>query len=169
MPEIEELVPIVEQFIPVTLANLQREYPNGLLHQLKSDADVQPPHVLHPIFYGCYDWHSAVHSYWQVARALRLFPDAAFAPAATELFNHAFTTENVAGEMAYLQERPGFELPYGMAWLLQLLAELHEMNTPLSKPCSNRLNSTRLLGFWLISNDCFIQSAPVYITKRHLP
>ncbi|MFN8492745.1 MAG: DUF2891 domain-containing protein [Caldilineaceae bacterium] len=132
MSELAQLASVVEQFIPITLANLQREYPNGLLHQLKSDADVQPPRVLHPIFYSCYDWHSAVHSYWQVVRALRLFPDGAFAPAAVTALDQAFAPENVAGEMAYLQDRPGFELPYGMAWLLQLTAELREMATPLS-------------------------------------
>src|SRR5262245_40365900 len=123
---------IVEQFIPVTLANLHREYPNGLLHQLKTDADVQSPHSLHPLFYGCYDWHSSVHGHWQVVRALRLFPNALFVPAAAAALDRSFTPENVAGEMAYLQGRPGFELPYGMAWLLQLMAELREMATQQS-------------------------------------
>ena len=132
MSEIDQLASTVEQFIPVTLANLQREYPNGLLLQLKSAADIQPPHVLHPIFYGCYDWHSAVHSYWQVVRALRFFPNATFASAAQAVLARAFTPEKVSGEMAYLQERPGFELPYGMAWLLQVTTELREMATPLS-------------------------------------
>ena len=29
---------------------------------------------LHPIFYGCFDWHSSVHGHWLLARALQLFP-----------------------------------------------------------------------------------------------
>lgn len=124
---------IVEQFIPTTLVNLQREYPNGLLHSLQSDADVQPPRLLHPAFFGCYDWHSAVHCHWQIVRALRLFPAASFVPAAIQALDRSFTPENIAGELAYLQARPGFELPYGIAWLLQLMAELREMATPLSE------------------------------------
>ena len=27
----------------------------------------------HPIFYGCYDWHSAVHSHWLLAKVRRIF------------------------------------------------------------------------------------------------
>src|SRR4051794_2302937 len=115
---------LVEQCIPVTLANLHREYPNGLLHHLKSAADIQGPRALHPVFFGCYDWHSAVHCHWQVVRAVRLFPAASFVPTAVAALEQSFTPENIAGELAYLQGRPGFELPYGMAWLLQLLAEL---------------------------------------------
>ena len=29
---------------------------------------------LHPIFYGCFDWHSSVHGHWLLARALAMFP-----------------------------------------------------------------------------------------------
>lgn len=120
---------LFEPAISSTLTNLHREYPNGLLHQLYADADVQAPRVLHPVFFGCYDWHSAVHCHWQLLRAVYCFPDAAFVPAINAALARSFTAENIAGELTYLQTRPGFELPYGMAWLLQLMAELHEMST----------------------------------------
>ena len=32
------------------------------------------PSELHPIFYGCYDWHSSVHGHWLLAQALAMFP-----------------------------------------------------------------------------------------------
>ncbi|CAN5713047.1 DUF2891 domain-containing protein [soil metagenome] len=124
--------PLFEQTIPITLTNLHREYPNGLLHQLTSDADVQAPRVLHPVFFGCYDWHSAVHCHWQVVRALHCFPNAAFVPAANAALARSFTAEHIAGELTYLRTRSGFEIPYGMAWLLQLMVELREMATPQS-------------------------------------
>jgi hypothetical protein len=31
-------------------------------------------------FYGCFDWHSAVHGHWLLARLARTFPEAPFAP-----------------------------------------------------------------------------------------
>ena len=119
---------LVEQFIPVTLANLRRQYPNGILHRMDADGDVANPRQMHPIFYGCYDWHSAVHSYWQVVRALRLFGHGAFADAAWALLDESFTEPNVANELDYLQRRLSFELPYGMAWLLQLMTELRHFD-----------------------------------------
>jgi hypothetical protein len=38
----------------------------------------------------------------------------------------SFTAHGAAGELAYLAEREAFEMPYGIAWLLQLDAELGE-------------------------------------------
>ncbi|RIK34232.1 MAG: DUF2891 domain-containing protein [Chloroflexi bacterium] len=120
----------LNQLIPTTITHLHREYPNGLLHQLQGETDVASPAQLHPAFYGCYDWHSAVHSHWQIVRALRLYPNAPFAEAAIVALNQSFTPENLAGELAYLRRHPNFEMPYGMAWVLQLLSELREQTTP---------------------------------------
>lgn len=121
---------LLEQVVPVTIGNLHRAYPNGILHQWLGEEAVASPQALYPVFFGCYDWHSAVHCHWQVVRALRLYPDAPFGAAAKAALDRSFTEANVAVEAAYVQQRPSFEMPYGMAWLLQLLAELREMATP---------------------------------------
>lgn len=123
-----DITAFVAQALPQTLANLLREYPNGIQHSFVAEGETLSctPASLHPAFYGCYDWHSAVHSCWQVVRAIRLLPDGSFVPQATALLNHLLTAENLAVEMAYIAPRPDYETPYGMAWLLQLLAELRE-------------------------------------------
>src|SRR5258708_3650134 len=64
------------RFATLALARAFREYPNKIAHVLSGEDDVRPPHVLTPAFYGCYDWHSAVHGHWLLARLLRTFPDA---------------------------------------------------------------------------------------------
>src|ERR1700684_4227291 len=53
----------------------------------------------------------------------------------------SFTSENIAGELGYLKHpgRASFERPYGLAWLLQLAAELREWNDPQAKQCSPAL------------------------------
>lgn len=117
---------IATRFTRIALSHVTREYPHKLDHVLAGDADALPPHVLHPIFYGSFDWHSCVHGYWTLARLLRRFPDRAECAEVRTLFRAAFTAENVAAECAYL-DRPGargFERPYGWAWLLMLAAEL---------------------------------------------
>jgi hypothetical protein len=50
------------------------EYPSKLGQVLESAAGLQPPSALHPVFHGCFDWHSAVHGHWLLARAAALFP-----------------------------------------------------------------------------------------------
>jgi hypothetical protein len=126
-PSAERLTPdLASKFAAIALGHVTREYPNKLDHVLDGPADLRGPRELHPIFFGSFDWHSCVHGYWLLASLLRREPGIAEAAAIRTLFDHAFTPEKVAGEVAYLA-RPsarGFERPYGWGWLLKLQAEL---------------------------------------------
>ena len=109
----------------IALGHVAKEYPHKLDHVLASDEDALPPRVLHPIFFGSFDWHSCVHGWWTLLTLARLFPHMVEAPAMRELADSSFTAEKIAAELAYL-DRPfsrGFERPYGWAWLLQLHLE----------------------------------------------
>ena len=123
------------RFAGLALACVHKKYPNKIAHALNSDADVKPPRALTPAFSGCYDWHSAVHGHWLLARLARLFPDAPFAAQARAALDQSLTPENVAAEVRYMQGegRATFERPYGLAWLLQLSAELHEWDDPQAR------------------------------------
>jgi hypothetical protein len=121
-----------ERFAHLALACVAKEYPNKISHVLNSDADVAPPRKLTPSFYGCYDWHSSVHGHWLLVRLVRTFPDAPFAKPARDALRNSLTAENLEQEAAYLNGggRASFERPYGLAWLLQLVAELREWDDP---------------------------------------
>ncbi len=117
-----------ERFGRLALDCVYREYPNKIAHVLSSDGDVLPPRELTPAFYGCYDWHSAVHGHWLLARLARSFPNSPVAGEARAALAANLTPEKIAGEVHYLEGegRVSFERPYGLAWLLQLAAELRE-------------------------------------------
>jgi hypothetical protein len=129
------------RFAALALACVQKEYPNKISHILNSPADVKAPHELTPAFYGCYDWHSSVHGHWMLARLVREFPDAPFAADAVAALEANLTPARIAGEVAYLNVpgRETFERPYGLAWLLQLAAELRDTGTPNAKKLSAAL------------------------------
>jgi Protein of unknown function (DUF2891) len=129
------------RFAALALKCLHQEYPNHLSHTLASDADARPPRELTPAFYGCYDWHSDVHAHWMLVRLARLFPSADFARAARAAVAQSLTADNIAGEVAYLrqEDRASFERPYGLAWLLQLCAELRAWDDPQAAQWSNIL------------------------------
>ena len=118
--------PIAETFAAIALGHVEREYPNKPGHVLDGPQDAGTPAGLHPVFYGSFDWHSCVHSYWLLARVLRRFPQATCAGAITALFDRQFVAEKVAGECQYFERASarGYERPYGWAWLLKLSAEL---------------------------------------------
>jgi hypothetical protein len=102
---------------------------------------LKAPHELTPAFYGCYDWHSSVHGHWLLARLVREFPKAPFAANAVAALKTNITPAKIAGEVAYLKGtgRESFERPYGLAWLLQLGAELGETQTPDAAALSSAL------------------------------
>src|SRR5213596_2811721 len=117
-----------ERFAKLALACVGKQYPNKISHVLNSDVDVAPPSKLTPAFYGCYDWHSSVHGHWLLVRLLRTFPNGSFAAAARDALRKSLTAENMKQEAAYIRRegRASFERPYGLAWVLQLCAELRE-------------------------------------------
>jgi hypothetical protein len=129
------------RFAGLALKCLHDEYPNHISLSMERDADARPPRELTPMFYGCYDWHSDVHGHWLLVRLLRLMPDAPFAAQARAELARSFTAENVRGELGYLRHsgRASFERPYGLAWLLQLSAELREWHDPQAGQWSGTL------------------------------
>lgn len=119
-----------DRFAALALDCVHREYPNKISHVLTSAADARTPRELTPAFYGCFDWHSSVHGHWLLVRTLNTSPGSALAEEIRAALATSFTAENLAGELAYYQgeDRASFERPYGIAWYLQLVAELHEAN-----------------------------------------
>ena len=113
-------------FAALAIANITQEFPNKLDHTMNSVADLQTPRMLHPVFYGSYDWHSAVHMHWLLARLLRLDRDLPEAPQIAAVFDRHFSGPNVKAEIDYLHQpsRESFERTYGWAWLLKLQTEL---------------------------------------------
>lgn len=120
------------RYAGMALAGIDREFP-GIIHHVMADAgDVARPAALTPVFYGCYDWHSAVHAHWLLVRLLRLHPNAAPAEQARTRLAASLTPDGLAAEAAYVAhpQRAAFERPYGLAWVLQLAAELDEAGEP---------------------------------------
>jgi hypothetical protein len=140
----------------LALAGVTREWPHAYQHVANDATDLRRPRELHPAFYGCYDWHSAVHGHWALARVRRLFPQGRCAGEIEAVLGAHLTSTAVAVELAYFQApgREAFERPYGWAWLLALAAELRRGRDRTSRrwaralhPLENRLAAQ--LAAWL--------------------
>ena len=118
-----------QAYARIALNCINKQYPNKISHVLNSAADVAEPAKLTPAFYGCFDWHSAVHGHWLLTRlwGQDLVPEMDEEIAAALTAN--FAGEKIAGELAYFRGdgRAAFERPYGIAWFLQLTTELREI------------------------------------------
>jgi len=140
-PPVDVDVAAATRFANLALDCVHKEYPNKIAHVLNGDQDVKPPRELTPAFYGCYDWHSSVHGHWLLVRLARTFPGPPFVPKARAAVAQSLTPEHIAGEVQYMNGpgRTTFERPYGLAWLLQLVAELREWNDPQARQWSETL------------------------------
>jgi hypothetical protein len=133
-------------FAAAALANVTREYPRHVSHLLKAPGETLDQRKLHPAFYGSYDWHSAVHMHWTLARVLRLYPQKKEIAA---LLDKHLTPQHLAVELRYFAGTRTFERPYGWAWLLELQAELLRLGNsrwsgavqPLASELAQRMGS----------------------------
>ena len=61
----------IDRFAQLALDCVCREFPNKPGTLLRGPEDLASPKVLTPVFYGCFDWHSAVHGHWLLAVTAR--------------------------------------------------------------------------------------------------
>lgn len=129
------------KLIELPLHCVGTEYPYKPGETLESKADLVEPASVHPIFYGCFDWHSAVHGYWSMVSLLKQFPDMDNADEVRNILKEKITSENVTTEVAYFNKpiNKSFERTYGWAWLLKLSEELHNWEDPMARELEGNL------------------------------
>lgn len=139
-------VPKLNLKVANTLAELplhcmNTEYPNKLSQTIGSDSDLQPPRTLHPAFYGCFDWHSAVHGHWSLVSLLKQFPNIDIAEEVKARLLKNISKENIETEVQYFygEQNKSYERTYGWAWLLKLAEELHTWDAPIARELETNL------------------------------
>jgi hypothetical protein len=123
----------VTAFARLALEGIQCEYPNKPADVVTGELDAaRSPREMHPVFYGCFDWHSSVHGHWMLVRLAKVYPQSSVVPKIRDLLDQQLTVEKIATEAAYFQlpYNHSFERMYGWAWALRLAAELHTWDDP---------------------------------------
>jgi hypothetical protein len=129
------------KLVELPLHCVETPYPYKTGAVLGSADDLKEPSVLHPVFYGCFDWHSAVHGYWSMVTLLQQYPDLEQADEVKAVLKRNLTAENVAREVDFFSKdiNDSFERTYGWAWLLKLSDELHSWKDPMAKELAANL------------------------------
>ncbi|MCB9224332.1 MAG: DUF2891 domain-containing protein [Crocinitomicaceae bacterium] len=131
------------EFAEVPLECIYKEYPNKLNQVLTDSTHLQSPKELHPIFYGCFDWHSSVHGHWLLAKLMNNNPGTELEKQVSKVFDFQFQVSKVQQELAYFQPslNKSFERTYGWAWILKLYAELYKSPLNSEHKWTNNLQS----------------------------
>jgi len=114
------------QLAQLPLDCINAEYPNKLGQTIGGDEDLKPPRDLHPAFYGCFDWHSAVHGHWSLVALLKQFPNLEQADSIKQKLLANISKEHIEKEVEYFggEYNKSYERTYGWGWLLKLAEEL---------------------------------------------
>ncbi|MGZ3659068.1 MAG: DUF2891 family protein, partial [Bdellovibrionota bacterium] len=84
----------------------------------------------HPAFYGCFDWHSAVHGHWAMLRAADEVDGLPEKGQIIAALSRHLTAKNLRGELASISKVESSETPYGWGWGLRLGEELRTSKIP---------------------------------------
>jgi hypothetical protein len=141
---------------------VETQYPYRLGQTLGSAEDLKQPMQMHPAFYGCFDWHSAVHGHWSMVSLLKKYPNNASSNKLRFLLKSHITKENINQEVEYFhgKHNKSWERTYGWAWLLKLAEELHTWEDPLARELENNLQPL---------TDLIAQRFAEFLPKLHYP
>ncbi len=128
-------------FSRLALDCIVTEYPNKPMQVMVGDESALTPRQLHPVFYGCFDWHSAVHGHWLLVRLLKLHPGHPEAQNTRAALAAQFSAEELVAEAEYFDAKHNrsFERMYGWSWLLRLAVELRTFDDPDAQAWAERL------------------------------
>ncbi len=120
---------------------IDREYPNKPGSVLGDDSYLLPPREMHPAFYGCFDWHSAVHGHWTLVTILSRFPGFPRREEIVRKIGANLSPENIEREIIFFEDEHNrdFQRTYGWAWLLKLDEALREWDDPLAREWQRNL------------------------------
>jgi hypothetical protein len=112
--------------LPMDCIQNQWPYKSGIILSKPSDNALPIEH--HPAFYGCFDWHSAVHGHWSLIYLAKQFPELENREEILTMIGENLTKENIKTEVEYFslnRDSKSFERTYGWAWVFKLAEELY--------------------------------------------
>src|SRR5687767_2058181 len=141
------------QLARLPLGCLRRELPNKLDHVVITQRDVRRPKQLHPVFYGCLDWHSSVHGHWMLVKLLKEYPNLKNKDSIVAVLDQSFQKEKIELEAQYFGKytaSQNYERTYGWAWLLKLDEELSTWDSAYGRKWHQALQplTTKIVTLW---------------------
>lgn len=143
MPKLDETRALFLASLPLSCIDHPQSVPESRVDYLWMQDG--KPHLIdaydkNRVFYGCSDWHSAVHSLWALVFVVKRFPKIPGATLIRDRLKDHFGKTNIEGEIGFLKTSKRFEIPYGYAWVLKLYAELKTWDDPDAKTWAENMS-----------------------------
>ena len=117
---------LAEELVSLSIKCVDKKYPYKIGYRFAEKNWVKPHYEITPSFYGCWDWHSAVHGHWAMVKILKDFPEISNRDIILSKLEKNLSKENLQKEYDFFKQdfAKGFERTYGWAWLMKLYSEL---------------------------------------------
>ncbi len=117
---------LANELVSLSVKCVDKKYPYKIGYRYIDESWLKPHYELTPSFYGCWDWHSAVHGHWAMVKILKDFPEVADKDVILSKLDKNLSKENLNKEFQFFKQdfAKGFERTYGWAWLMKLYSEL---------------------------------------------
>ena len=117
---------LANELVSLSVKCVDQKYPYKIGYRYSDESWLKPHYELTPSFYGCWDWHSAVHGHWAMVKILKDFPEIADRDVILSKLDKNLSKENLKKEYQFFKQdfAKGFERTYGWAWLMKLYSEL---------------------------------------------
>mgnify|MGYP001287168709 FL=1 len=132
---------LASDLIQLSINCVDKKFPYKVGYRYIDSTWIRPHYKLTPSFYGCWDWHSAVHGHWSMVKILKEFPNIKEAGNIREKIRKNLSKNNLEKEFQFFQNdfAKGFERTYGWAWLMLLYSELETWDDIEAKNWSKNL------------------------------
>ena len=121
------------ELVTLSLKCVDKKFPYKIGYRFDSPEWIKPHDEVTPSFYGCWDWHSAVHGHWTMTKILKLFPNISVKDSIRFKLRKNLSKERLNAEYRFFTNNDftkTFERTYGWAWLMKLYSELKEWDDP---------------------------------------
>ena len=117
---------LATELVSLSVKCVDQKYPYKIGYRYSDESWLKPHYEITPSFYGCWDWHSAVHGHWAMVKVLKEFPEISDRDLIISKLEKNLTEDNLKKEYEFFNQEfaKGFERTYGWAWLMKLYSEL---------------------------------------------
>ena len=132
---------LAEELVSLSVKCVDKKYPYKIGYRFSDESWLKPHYELTPSFYGCWDWHSAVHGHWAMVKILKDFPETTDRDAILSKLDKNLSKENLNKEYQFFKQdfAKGFERTYGWAWLMKLYSELVSWDNDKAQKWANNM------------------------------
>jgi len=132
---------LATELVSLSVKCVDQKYPYKIGYRYSDETWLKPHYELTPSFYGCWDWHSAVHGHWAMVKILKDFPEISNKEIILSKLDKNLSKVNLDKEYEFFKNEfaKGFERTYGWAWLMKLYSELISWDNDKAQVWANNM------------------------------